>query len=124
MSLAKLEAASAHPSMRPRAADAPPRVTTNNGRTEVAISCPTSEKRLATPMPSTLRLSQRARVGGEAGEVIPNRSLGARGGGRARRILDDPYFFYGDQAFAHHGVDDGEHSLDAFWGIHDFHHQG
>jgi hypothetical protein len=56
-SLAKLEKPSASPSMSPKTADPAPTEASNAGIAEVAISCPTSEKKLASPIPRTVEFS-------------------------------------------------------------------
>src|SRR5579885_2126176 len=56
-SLASVAMPSARPSTRPSAAAETPRAVRKPGRTVVTISCPTSERRLVSPMPKTFRLS-------------------------------------------------------------------
>src|SRR5277367_5478528 len=58
-SFAKLERPSDTPSITPSANAGAPRLARNAGRIAVAASCPQSEKRLASPMPSTPRVSHR-----------------------------------------------------------------
>src|ERR1700735_5884593 len=57
--LAKLERPSETPSITPSANAGAPRLARNAGRIAVAASCPQSENRLARPIPSTPRVSQR-----------------------------------------------------------------
>src|ERR1700734_437992 len=71
-SFAKLEKPSETPSITPSAKAGAPRLARNAGRIEVAASCPQSEKRLASPIPITPRVSQRF---GEDEEVALERSL-------------------------------------------------
>src|ERR1700732_4133358 len=58
-SFAKLEKTSDTPSITPSAKAGAPRLARNAGRIEVAASWPQSEKRLASPIPITPRVSQR-----------------------------------------------------------------
>src|SRR5271170_2250318 len=58
-SFAKLDRPSDTPSITPSATAGAPRLARNAGRIAVPASCPQSEKRLARPMPSTPRVSQR-----------------------------------------------------------------
>ena len=53
--------------MRPSAALLAPSEARSTGIVVVAISWPTSENRPASPMPSTVELSQQVRVGEGAG---------------------------------------------------------
>src|SRR4051812_21162333 len=57
-SLARAERPSAVPSIHPSTAGPAPRARRKEGRTAVASSCDTSEKRLASEMPRVVRLSQ------------------------------------------------------------------
>src|SRR5271167_525120 len=61
---AKLERPSETPSMIPSAYAGAPRLARNAGKIAVAASWPQSEKRLASPMPRTPRVSQRLDSGG------------------------------------------------------------
>ncbi len=63
-SFAQLERPSETPSITPSAYAGAPRLAINAGKIAVAASCPQSEKRLASPMPSTPRVSQRFEGGG------------------------------------------------------------
>ena len=56
-SLAKLDNPSAAPSINPSRAELAPSSVKKAGNTVVAISCPTSEQSVASPMPNTVELS-------------------------------------------------------------------
>jgi len=67
-SLAKLESPSATPSINPTQAAATSIVARKAGMTAVAISCDQSLHSEASPMPSTVRFSQREVGGGGAAD--------------------------------------------------------
>src|SRR5882672_2196602 len=57
-SFARPAAASAIPSTAPKAVAPRPNLASWSGKTEVAISCPASERRLVTPKAATVRFNQ------------------------------------------------------------------
>ena len=99
------------PSIKPSKAELAPSDARSAGIAAVAISWPTSEKRLASPMPRMLRLSQR--------NLPPDpNSLGEDlAVFRAIPVMNYPDLLQGHQTAAHHLVENRKKTLHLFLGV-------
>ena len=100
--MAKLESPSAVPSIKPSKAELAPNEASSAGIAAVAISWPTSEKKLASPMPRMLRFNQpRPRAAGRAsGKRFSFAGAGA--------VVQHFHLLHRDEASAHHFLEERE----------------